>query len=108
MKTKELYTYIKVSEEVIADKKQTLYEQIKSIAMKVASDFRLNCAQINTILKFLEIHKVDVLYLYDLIKSYSEEDSLFKKLWIAKDNEYIVEPTEIPIGYFSSIINILD
>ena len=108
MTAEELITFINVSNEIIREKKQLLLDSINEKVDVYADRFKLTESDTNAVREYFKQyqHTADeAIHLYNRIKELSEGgNSIFKTIWIAKDDEYIVAPTEIPVAFFQAII----
>lgn len=109
MKATDIISFIKVSEEVIENKKKELYTNILDAVNECSGMFALSQEDIMAVRTYCYYYKDMPLFLYNQLNNFAiENGKAFVKIWIANGEEYIIEPTELPKGYFKSIITTLD
>lgn len=105
MKAEELIAFINVSRNVIIEKQQTLLDDIKKCLKECMDMFKLTQEQRDAITEYVnQYFYIDAIFLYNRIKELAENQTVYKTIWVAEDDEYIVEPTEFPVAYFQSVI----
>ena len=109
MKAIDLISFIKVSEDVIENKKKELYTNILNAANECSGMFALSHEDILAVRAYCCHFRNMPIFLYEKINDLAKEDGeAFSTIWVASGYDYLVPPTELPKGYFKSIITVLN
>ena len=109
MKATDIISFIKVSEDVVENKKKELYKNILDAANECSVMFALSQEDILAVRAYCCHYRNMPMFLYEKLNKLAIEDGkAFVRIWVANGEEYLVPPTELPKGYFKSIITILN
>ena len=109
MKATDILSFIKVSENVIEDKKKELYNKILDVTEECAEMFALSQEDLSVIRTYCTYYQYKPIFLYNQLNNFAIEDGkAFVRIWISDGEGYIIEPTELPKGYFKSLITVLN
>ena len=109
MKATDIISFIKVSEDVIENKKKELYKKIVDAAEECAKMFALSQEDLLAVRAYCCHFRNMPMFLYKRINNLAKEDGkAFVKIWVTTGYDYLVPPTELPKGYFKSIITVLN
>lgn len=109
MNAVDLITFINVSKEIINDKEKQLYRSILHWLSHYMSHYNLSdkeCIALNTY--FSRFNESESIYIYEIIKTFSEEKNKYKKIWVHDGDDYIIDPIQIPVQFFKSVIKKLN
>lgn len=109
MKATDIISFIKISEEVVENKKKELYANILNTANECSGMFALSREDLLAVRAYFDHYRDMPIFLYEKINDFAiENGKAFVTIWIANGEEYLVQPTELPKGYFKSIITVLN
>ncbi|MCH5167491.1 MAG: hypothetical protein J1F35_06300 [Erysipelotrichales bacterium] len=109
MKATDIISFIKVSEDVIENKKKALYAKINSAKEECAEMFAISPEDMRAIRTYFHFYKDMPIFLYEKVNDLAREDGkAFVTIWIANGEDYILDPVELPKGYFKSIMTVLN
>lgn len=109
MKATDIISFIKVSEDVVENKKKELYKKIVDAAEECKEMFALSQEDILAVRAYCCHFRNMPMFLYEKINDLAKEDGkAFAVIWVANGYDYLVPPTELPKGYFKSIITVLN
>ena len=109
MKATDIISFIKVSEDVVENKKKELYKKICDVKEECAEMFALSQEDLMAIRAYCCHYRNMPMFLYEKLNELAIEDGkAFVRIWVANGEDYLVPPTELPKGYFKSIITVLN
>lgn len=109
MKATDIISFIKVSEKVIENHKEILFIMIRDAVTQCYEMFAMSPEDLRAVRQYCRHYEDMPLFLYEKLNELAEEDGkAFVTIWIANGEKYIVEPREIPKGFFKSIITVLN